>query len=143
MNLFSLPLAPLFALFALDAAPVPVPPPAVAPAIPIAGDEPALAVRWHADGLRFELSGEGKFFGGVLISLRPGLRDHLVGLPPLLGDHAVLGAGFADGMLAFDVAAKRVPLGIDLYAQGVIASAAGIRATAVHGFGRSAPDRTQ
>ncbi len=97
--------------------------------------EPVLEVQ-VGDPVAFTVTGpDTPFLGAVIVSLSPALAHWFQGLPPLLTDFAVLGAGAAEGQYAVTVPRDRLPAGTKLHAQGVVAAeATGVLSTAVVTF---------
>lgn len=105
------------------------------PLLPVA-DDPQLALVFQSDAIEFHVSGpQTECLGGVILSLSPELRVYFQGLPPLLGDFAVLGVGLVqNGEYAVGLAQAAIPPGLLIHAQGVIADADGVRSSSVAHF---------
>lgn len=97
---------------------------------------PSLSVELLPNVVQFHVADDAPFAAAVLISLRPDLVHYFVGLPPLLGDAAVLGSGFAtaDAGMRLKVAEAAFPPGIELHVQAVTLGEAGIRSSGVESF---------
>ena len=96
---------------------------------------PKLSIAPVGASLEFSVAGpEAPFFGAVLLSLSPSVSHYFHGLPPILSDFAVLGVGFADperNTYSVAVLEYRLPPGILLYAQGLVADGVGLQSTPV------------
>ena len=72
--------------------------------------------------------------GGIILSLSPELRHYFVGLPPMLGDFAVLAVGPVDARMVLKIPEGAFAPGVFFYAQGIAANEYGICASAVDSF---------
>jgi len=97
-----------------------------------------LAIDYSGQAIKSDVTFvESAFFGGVIVSLTPDLVQSLVGLPPLLNNAVVLGIGQGeDHHLLLDVPADP-PVGLVIYAQGVVLGTQGVESSEVEKFVRS------
>ena len=105
--------------------------------LPVSGEEPlpSLSIHHESSEVQFHISGpKTQYLAGMLLSFNPELRHYFQGLPPLLGDHAVLSIGIASGTYVTSVGKNMVPPGIFIHAQGVIAYDTVIASTEVESF---------
>lgn len=87
------------------------------------------AVEFAVDGPK------GPFVGGVLLSLSPDLAHYFVGLPPLLVDHVIAGAGFVEkGRYELSLPDTALPPGVMIHAQGVTFDGVAIASSKVADF---------
>ena len=83
-----------------------------------------LTVTRHSDN-------EGEFLGVILVSFEATTTRYIWNAPPLLTRHAVLAAGFAKTDFDYSLDRGRLPLGIDVHAQGVVFDSRGLMTSAV------------
>tara|TARA_R110002072_G_scaffold109160_1_gene236268 strand:+ start:34417 stop:34812 length:396 start_codon:yes stop_codon:yes gene_type:complete len=97
---------------------------------------PELSIGFVGADVEFRVEhGNQIFLGGIIASLSPQLTHYLTGLPPLLSNHVVLGAGvgYPDGGFAVQFTQSQLPPGVEIYAQGVTLTK-GIQASDVGTF---------
>lgn len=96
----------------------------------------SLAVALVPGAVEFSVDGPATpYVGGVLLSLSPDLVHYVTGLPPLLADHVIAGAGFVEqGSYVLSLPDTLLPPGIMIQAQGVTFDGAVVRASAVESF---------
>jgi hypothetical protein len=75
------------------------------------------------------------YLAGVLLSMSSALAHYFHGLPPLLADHVLAGAGAVEqGSYELSVPEVLLPPGCPIYAQGVTFDGVAVRASAVDSF---------
>ncbi|MGK0154466.1 MAG: hypothetical protein ACI9SE_001418 [Neolewinella sp.] len=97
---------------------------------------PELSIGFVGADVEFRVEhGDQIFLGGIIASVGPEMTHYLKGLPPLLSNHVVLGAGvgYPDGGFAVQFTREQLPPGVTVYAQGVTLTK-GIQASDVETF---------
>jgi len=96
----------------------------------------ALAVQLVPGAVEFSVEGpQTPYIAGVLLSLSPDLVHCFAGLPPLLADHVIVGAGVVEqGGYDLSLPDTALPPGCFLHAQGVTFDGAVIASSAVASF---------
>lgn len=85
--------------------------------------------------VQFRLTGpQTPFFGGLIVAANPTQQHFLRWLPPLLADFVVVGTGFAQGEYVVRVETAQVPVGVRVYAEGLVFDASAICGTPVRPF---------
>ncbi|MBK8101506.1 MAG: hypothetical protein IPK26_30875 [Planctomycetes bacterium] len=85
--------------------------------------------------VQFRVTGpQTPFFGGLIVAANPTQQHFLQLLPPLLVDFVVVGTGFAQGDYIVRVENAQIPLGVRLYAEGLVFDAGAICGTPVRPF---------
>ena len=105
------------------------------PVVPVK-EQPKLTIGFAGPQVEFRVTrGDQIFLGGVIASLSPQMTHYFTGLPPLLTDSILLGAGvgYPDGGFSVYVAPSLLPAGVTVYGQGVTLTE-GIEASPVETF---------
>ncbi|MCK5942785.1 MAG: hypothetical protein KAI24_12485 [Planctomycetes bacterium] len=99
--------------------------------------EPVLEVREGRGYVQVSVGGHDEIFLGCVIgALQPEMEHYLVGLPPLLSDHVLLGSGIGwpDGGYTVALRSSSLPANVPIFLQGVTLTEAGVQATDVRKF---------
>lgn len=97
---------------------------------------PKLSIGFAGADVEFRVEhGDQMFLGGIIASLGSEMTHYVTGLPPLLSNHVVLGAGvgYPDGGFAVQLTREQLPPGVAVYTQGVTLTK-GIQASDVQAF---------
>lgn len=98
--------------------------------------EASLAVTLVPGAVEFSVEGPTTpYVAAVLLSLSPDLVHYFAGLPPLLADHVIAGAGVVEqGSYFLSLPDTQLPPGIMIQAQGVTFDGVAIRSSSVEAF---------
>ena len=98
--------------------------------------DPKLEIGFAPYLVTFDVSGpEAPFLGIVIASFSPDLQHYFTGLPPLLGDAAVVDVGVGQrGIFHSEVSESLFPPGVMIHVQGVTISDLGILSSDVASF---------
>lgn len=98
--------------------------------------EASLAVTLVPGAVEFSVEGPTtRYVAAVLLSLSPDLVHYFDGLPPLLADHVIAGAGVVEqGSYFLSLPDTQLPPGIMIQAQGVTFDGVAIRSSSVEAF---------
>lgn len=107
-------------------------------AAPLAAPQGAasLAVTLVPGAVEFSVEGpESPYIAGVLLSLSPDLVHYFEGLPPLLADHVIAGAGIVEkGGYFLSLPDTLLPPGVMIQAQGVTFDGVAFLSSTVESF---------
>ncbi len=96
---------------------------------------PRLAIDVYQDAVKYRVAtGQPQFLGAVILSLSDQQRVQLPGVPALLDQFVVAGVGQGQSEYTVAMPIGWLPVGVKVYAQGIVADTGGISTTGVLGL---------